>query len=556
MATKKDIRKNEKDKFRHKYRVLKELRFWLAGLLAVSLVLSAWMGVFTYNKTVNAFDVGTGKPFRETVVFSTTNTDISLMSFSYYFYDSLYGIIESDNFIRDYRAYGLDPTKPLKSLEYTALRSWFDELVETSSETAEEMIRYASLAKKNGLKLSAEENKYIDSEIARLKDRADKEGMAFNDYLDYRYGAGMTEKDVRAALTTYKLAEKQYGISLEKLQECSDKELSDYYYEHRSELETLDFITYRFELKERADAVDLEKAFAACKTPDEFLALIKEDLPKAGCPAEQVEGVLSDCQKRLNYGTDSPFADWAFEGDRKKGDILTREADGYCEVYYLVRPGGKYSFPSGNLRALLVNTEAYGNDQEKAKAKAEELYKLAVENGSEEFFEELVKKYSNDYNTSYYGGKYENVVPGDLAEEFSDWIFADGRKAGDITVIESRGSYNILYYTGDGEECWKASARTALVDERVSEFTKNTEEEIPIEMNQIAVMEKLADNLATDHTRDYSVEDEGGVKIGFSLYLCYAGCLLCLLLNGALLAATIYGFVSTSALKKKYGFTN
>lgn len=550
-VNKKDQFKNEKEKYRRKYRVLWELRFWFVGFLLASVVTTVYVGVLNFGERdrLQALAGGSGGD----VAVSAGKTELSLEAVSFFFYDTLYDIMESDNFIRDYRAYGLDPTKPLRDLEYTTLRSWFEQLMDENCTAVEETLRYAEIARKNGLTLGDEENEKIEEHIDKLKARAKEEKRGLADYLDYRYGEGLTEKDVRAALGVYYLAEKQYGISLDELQSCTDKELSDYYYEHRSELDTLDFITYRFEIKDRAEADAKLAVFKASKTDEEFLALIKEDLPKAGCPEDQVDRVLSDCQQRLKYGTESDFGIWAFEDGRAKGDILTREANGYYEVYYIVRPGGKYNFPSANVRALFVSSEVY-TDPEKLKTVAEELYNKALENGTEEYFTELVKEYSHDFNTSYYGGAYVDIVPGDLAEAFNDWVFAEGREKGDIGIVESAGSYNIFYYTGSGDACWKVSARAALVEERITAFTEELEASVEVKLDQVAVYQEIPDDLAIDHKRGYTVSDDGdGVEYDIHATV-LLGFFCCLAVSVVLLGVTVWSFIEVSRLKKKYGY--
>lgn len=551
---KKDQFKNEKDKHRRKYRVLRELRFWLAGFLLVSIVITVCVGVSDFGKRDRLYGMTIDGVNDKTVAVSTGKTGVSLEAMSFFFYDGLYDIMESDTFIRDYRAYGLDPTKPLRSLEYTTLRSWFEQLMDETCTMVETTVRYGETARKAGLKLEAEDEEKIEEHISKLKERAKEEKRAFGDYLDYRYGTGLTEKDVRTALNLYYLAQKQYNITLDELQKCTDDELSDYYYEHRGELDTLDFITYRFEIKNRDEANAKLSTFKACKSDKEFLALIKEDLPKEGCPEEQVDRVLADCQQRLKYGTESDFASWAFENDRAKGDILTREANGYYEVYYIVRPGGKYTFPSANVRALYISSEVY-TDPAKLKEVAEGYYNQALANGTEEYFEELVKEHSHDFNTAYYGGKYVDIVPGDLGENYNDWVFAEDRKAGDIGIVEGDGGYNVFYYIGDGDECWKVSAKNALVDERISAFTEELESSMEVKLNQVAVYQEIPDNLATNHKRDYTVSGEGD-KLEYAIHsTVLLGFFCCLALSVILLGVTIWSFIEVYRLKKRYGYT-
>ena len=58
--------------------------------------------------------------------------------------------------------------------------------------------------------------------------------------------------------------------------------------------------------------------------------------------------------------------------------------------------------------------------------------------------------------------------------EFLEWIFADGRKAGDTGIVQhdagdsaTSGSwgYHFMYLVGDNEPVWKRTARNALTNE-------------------------------------------------------------------------------------------
>lgn len=555
MASNNDIktqRKNEKDRFRRKHRILSELRLWLAGFLAVAVLASAYVCVLDKREARRAETLSAGDSYRETVVASSGETSISLMAFSYFFYDYYYSVIESDNFIRDYRAYGLDPTKPLRETEYTALRSWFDQLADTVFTSVEATVRYAELAREKGARLSDEDETEIAEKLAELESRAKAENRTLDDYLDYRYGNGMRREDVESALRLYYLAEKQYNATIDELGVCTEDELNSYYIKHREELDSVDCICYRFD-ETTADAAEKEVAFTACTTGDEFLALIRKDLPAAGCPEDEIDGVVDDCQKRLQYGGEGEFYTWAFNSSRKNGDILTRHSGGYCEVYYLVRSGGRYTFPSANIRALLVSLEVY-KDEAATREAAEMLYNAAVKNGSEEYFTALVKENSHDLDTVSYGGVYADVVPGDLAEEYNAWIFAEGRKTGDIGMVEADGSYSIFYYTGSGDPCWQVSARNALTDERVEAFEEELTERLPVTTSTAEVYESLPDDLAIDHDRLYTVTEDNGKTIYKTKNTVYLGFYCCIGVSALLLAATVWAFASTHSLRKKYGY--
>ena len=67
----------------------------------------------------------------------------------------------------------------------------------------------------------------------------------------------------------------------------------------------------------------------------------------------------------------------------------------------------------------------------------------------------------------------ESISPtSSYVPEFLDWIFADGRQAGDTGIIQhiadssSSGyyGYHVMYLVGDNEPVWKGTARANLAD--------------------------------------------------------------------------------------------
>jgi len=553
MAAKKELKKQEKDKYRNRYRTLKELRWWAAGLLVICISLNVWAAIDRGERQETLDGLATGEKYRDAVVITGGETKLDLMSLSYYFYDAYYDIIESDRFTSDYGAYGLDPEKPLKDLEYTPLRTWFDELLGDTYTGVEQAIRYAELARKEGTTLDAEDEKAVEEEIKAIEKKAKTEGMSLANYLDYRYCAGMTVDDLRTAISLYKLGEKQYTLSIDEMLKCSDEEIEAYYEANKSSLLTADYAFFKFYAEKKSDLEEKAKKFTACKTVEEFMALIEEDVKAQGASDKEASDYLEQSQRRIDYTEKDGVSDWAFSEDRETGDTFVEYGENSCAVYWLMRAGKKVTRPSANARSILISTASFKNDVA-ARAFAEELFEKAKNNGTEEYFIELVKENSFDLNTAYYGGEYADIVPGDVVAEYEAWVFEEERKYGDIELVKTGEDYHIIFFLSHGDECWKVTAKNALVDKRQENFTASLEKDIPVTRDEYFVNENLADDLATERDRGYVAEYEDG-KLVYRVYdgvFSFFNVMLCVSI--IVLVATVWCFAETVRLNKKYSY--
>lgn len=553
MATKKELKKQAKDKYRNKYRVLREIRWWVLGLLVICIAVNVWAAIDRSQRQEELSGLASGDTYRESVVITGGETELSLMSLSYYFYDAYYDIMESDRFVSDYGAYGLDPEKPLKELEYTALRTWFDELLGETYTGVEQAIRYAELARKEGTVLSAEDEKAVEEEIKAIEKKAKDEGMGLANYLDYRYCAGMTVEDLRAAIRLYKLGEKQYTLSVDKMMECSDTEIEAYYDANKSTLLTADYAFFKFYAETKAELEEKAKQFTACKTVDEFMAMIEADVKAQGASDKEASDYLEQSQRRIDYTEKDAVSNWAFSEERVKGDTFVEYEENACTVYWLMRSGAKITTPSANARSILISTASFAGDAE-ARAFAEEIFKKAKADGTEEYFIELVKENSFDLNTAYYGGEYADIVPGDVVAEYEEWVFKEERKYGDIELLKTGDDYHIIFFLSHGDECWKVTAKNALIDKRMENFAASLEEDTPVVRDEYFVNENLADDLATDRSRGYVAVYEDG-KLFYKVYdgvFSLFNVMLCV--NLIVFGVTLWCFAETARLNKKYGY--
>lgn len=106
-----------------------------------------------------------------------------------------------------------------------------------------------------------------------------------------------------------------------------------------------------------------------------------------------------------------------------------------------------------------------------AEAEAQRIYNEWLDAGAtEDAFAELAAQYTQDPGSQMTGGLYENVFPGQMATEFNDWCFAEGRKVGDHGVVKTASyGYHIMFLSGEGDYVyWRLVAESDLRNERAS----------------------------------------------------------------------------------------
>ncbi len=174
---------------------------------------------------------------------------------------------------------------------------------------------------------------------------------------------------------------------------------------------------------------------------------------------------------------------WTFADGRKAGDKEILKNEGEKTSTYTVVLLNKAAYinedQTRDVAHILFTKDKYETD-EAAKAKAEEvlaLYKNGI--NTLEAFEKLGKEYTEDS-----GVKYENVKPGDMVEEFNDWMFDEARKVGDVDIVKTTYGYHVMYYVGEGDIAWKADARSGLLDKKYSAWCEEQAKIYSIAFNE------------------------------------------------------------------------
>lgn len=137
-------------------------------------------------------------------------------------------------------------------------------------------------------------------------------------------------------------------------------------------------------------------------------------------------------------------------------------------VYMVLTEPAMDTSGTKNIYTMLFSPDVYGSDEE-SKAKAEEIYaQWKAEGETIEKFKELASKYTTDYASTYIGGKYFNVMKGDLVTELDTWLHDDARKEGDHAIVKTAYGYHIVVYVGDGEPAWKVPIIESIKDDKTT----------------------------------------------------------------------------------------
>lgn len=428
---------------------------------------------------------------------------------------------------------GLDTSKPLSEQKYSEDQTWYDQIMLAAKQQVQETLVLAEGAYTLGLKLGDEEKAEIKELLNNFDEYAEKYNVTTKYYISNVYGASVTIKDIEKCLELSYMAE-LYHDHLIAQYEYDEADWNTYYDENNDTFLKVDYLSYTFEPLEEEDsdtedttvtddtamdeadttaAADETNAeelavlegyaneLAACTDADAFYAYVRSyltDVVYAGKDAETLEAESVDIdslvEECLTEGTtksgDSDFTEWAYDAQRVPYETFTdihEHGDHSDCTVYMILPAKEESdldfacmyrdtYVMKNYRYIPVKLSASDDDQETARAMAEEILEEYKEKGTEEAFAELASedKYGDG---NYEGGLIENADYNALSEAVDTWVFDSARQTGDTEMIfvEDDGYY-ILYFVGDAKIKWQYSADNALKNEQYSEDYSELEE--------------------------------------------------------------------------------
>lgn len=227
--------------------------------------------------------------------------------------------------------------------------------------------------------------------------------------------------------------------------------------------------------KEYADKlIAALEASADDDNADAFNTFMKDHALNVLGLTESEADAKSYASGNVKYTKDNEIREWAFADERQVGDFKLFEetedhdhkegddhsdlAKTYTVVVLTKTEGPDKAIASADVRHILFSKDDYTDD-----VKVKEVYDKWVADGAKtEDFEALAAEYSADNSNKDNGGLMEDLAKGETVTEFNDWVFAEGRKAGDHAIVKTESyGWHIVVYEADGYEGWEKT----IVDE-------------------------------------------------------------------------------------------
>lgn len=396
--------------------------------------------------------------------------------FAYYFYKDFYDAV--DFYYESYYYYqNLDPTIDLKKQNYGESNTWFDYFVSLTFQNVNNYLLYAEAALAAGVGLDENDLAMIDADLAALETAAQEEGMTTQEFLDYRFGKGLTIDTVRRCQELLRLGTKYYDQTLATFS-YDDDDYEKYFEEHKDQFLFIDYreVIVRANYPENATSDEIKKAYDEAKKEAELIAASKNlteyvergvayyksinDTLDTPLTDDQIFTKVTNVVVQYSYRDTTALGKWGFDESRKDGDIVMLDnGAGIYTVYYLHNAPYRAENNTKNLRIAGFTSANYENDDVKAKAAADELLvKWKELGGTGEAFEQACK------DLSISGGTLREEMDLSILEPIIEaWVFDGSRKPGDCTLLEDDGVVYAVYFEGDGEVSWKLSAHESLL---------------------------------------------------------------------------------------------
>lgn len=358
--------------------------------------------------------------------------------------------------------------------------TWYDYFLQQAKDNAESFILLASAAKDEGYKLSEKEKKEIDELITAFKEYGAEEGYSLSGYIEYAYGKGITEKNVRHCQEIKKLATRYYTEKIdERILDFTDEDyetfLGNHFEDYAGRTCMIDYTYFSFEAQfeegftdsqkeeSRNNSYKLAEELRDCGSAEKFDEIILKYIETAKLAESQgmsSREYLDTIYKGSSYyNQDDDFSKWAFSDERKSGDTTIIEVkENVFVAYYLNKSIYFDEKPTKNFRQILLETENYADADAAKKTALNIISEWEKGEATEYSFKKFVKEYSTDSSSIENDGLYLYVREGELQIDFfDDWLFDENRKVGDTGLIKSDAGYHILYFCGDAVPSWQAS---------------------------------------------------------------------------------------------------
>ncbi|MBR7010540.1 MAG: hypothetical protein IKI02_06495 [Oscillospiraceae bacterium] len=530
----------------------KTLRNVLIVALAAVVCCAAVFGVIAL---VNRPDYDTKAP-----VFSVGDEKVTVPVYDYFynltasnFYNSYSFIIESGK-----------PLSQQKNIFGEGTME--DMLKDNTNDSLGEILNVVAKAKAENYELSSEQKANIASGLASVKNEAQMYGMSVDKYLAARFGSGcdldsyeeylnlyMTYSGYASKLSAdfqpsaeelkaeyekdtsvYDLVSFTYATSAAESTKVGEKENTEKEPEDTAPASTED--TAPASTEDTAPASTEDTAPAA--TGETAPAATEDTAPAATTPAS-TETVYTDeakaaaKEKAEAYAKEMPedastvsynkenaksylteeIANWLFEEGRKEGDVKVFARDDKETFYYTVRFDSRdtndYCLVNANIITIQKDKESdvaskdeknEGEQKEEtltAKQKFEALTAAVKEGMSDEDFNKTVTDLNQGYSTNV-----NPITRTYSMKEIREWLYAEGRKAGDLlTSYETDTAYYLVRFVSTEEETYR--------DTLVKNHLWNDYYDSIAKAKEYTVDQELLKNAFTDLSFQSNTNDQG-----------------------------------------------
>ena len=349
--------------------------------------------------------------------------------------------------------------------------TWLDYFTAAGEQEMLQIQALCDYAEANGISLNEEEMAKIEEDLANNATYAELMGFGSEEnFYKQNYGALVTPEIARQEGIRGTLANKVLTEFIAS-QEYTAAELEEKYSSFNGER---DFFSYSFYYTENeADAKAVLDAYNKA-SGDDIRAKMDEAVKSVEADSAAAHSDL--VQASSLSGT---YKNWLMEQSTVGAATMV---EGNAEDYYVVVFRGREDnhYNTVNIRHILVKAEASEDgtysDEAKAAAKkeAEEiLAKWQAGDKTEDSFAALANELSEDGGSNTKGGLYENVIKGQMVEEFDAFCF-DGHKSGDTAVVYGESGtyagYHVMYFVGENELYSNLLAKDSLNTEALEGF--------------------------------------------------------------------------------------
>ena len=435
--------------------------------------------------------------------------NLTAAELSYYYYNA-YNAWLNDNYIY-YYYFGLTLPGPNDVFDSETGRTYRDYFLEAALSSAQGDMALADEARKNGHSESEIKDR-LDAQIERLQASAASSGISYSAYLKNMYGSYMSAGVYERLYTQSLMASLIYNEKHDQLSEGYTEADLKAYYDADDNADSLDTFEYSY-LYFTPASVEEKDEDGNARGEDEVKEEKEAALAEAKANAEAAKKALEEDLEK-----DGAISDLAEEyelaetryGDHvsvvgissavsalqekllamKNGDVELVE-NGESGYYVVVRHDRRLvEDPTKDVRHILAMAETTTDSDGKVVVPTDAAWAAAKERieaiqaeyeagaRTEDSFAALANEKSDDGDGTT-GGLYPKIDIGDTyVSEFLDWIFADGRKAGDTGIVQhdpgnvTNGywGYHFIYLVGDNEPLWMRETRETLTAKDLSDW--------------------------------------------------------------------------------------